>query len=83
MNAPDQVELDKVRKVIARTFKLPLSEVTSASALGKLPGWDSVGHIQLMMEMEMEFDVRFPTEKINQPQSAEQICNLVNEVKGK
>ena len=29
--------------------------------MGSLPGWDSLGHMRLIVELEEEFGVSFPT----------------------
>ena len=51
----------KVRAVIVETFELSDDEALSELRFGKVPGWDSVGHIRLVVELEEEFGVSFPT----------------------
>lgn len=54
--------LDRVRQVIATTFKLRVDRVPAEAAMGKLPEWDSVGHVNLMMSIEQEFDLMLEVE---------------------
>jgi acyl carrier protein len=70
---------EKVKEVVARTFKVSPEVVSAQGSLGQLPGWDSLGHLILMMEIEKEFSVHFPIEKINQPTSTLEICELLRE----
>ena len=53
---------DRVRQVIATTFKLPVARVPADASMGKLPEWDSVGHVNLMMSIEQEFDLMLEVE---------------------
>jgi acyl carrier protein len=77
MNEFDNETWQRLRTVVARTFKTAPDAVTPESALGTLPNWDSLGHLTLMMDVEKEFGICFPTEKINEPQTAGEICKLV------
>jgi len=80
-NNTNQIELfEKVKNVAARTFKISPEIVTPQAALGQLPGWDSLGHLALMMEVEREFAVRFQTDKINRPVNIGEICELLKEI---
>jgi acyl carrier protein len=52
---------DRVRKTILRTFNLPAEDGARELRMGLLPGWDSLGHMRLVVELEEEFGVSFPT----------------------
>lgn len=54
----------RVRNVIAQTFGLASSEVNSEVRLGSIPQWDSMGHMQLIMKLESEFDLMFPSHAV-------------------
>ncbi len=49
----------RVRDVIVRTFKLADTHRAEPLRMGAVPGWDSLGHMQLVTELESEFDVTF------------------------
>lgn len=70
---------ERVRNVVARTFRVSPETVNAEASLGQLPGWDSFGHLNLMMEIEREFSVRFPTDKINQTKTVGEICELLRQ----
>jgi len=80
MIAKQNDSFERLRSVVARTFKVSPENVTPQASFGQLPGWDSLGHLTLMMEVEREFSVRFPTEKINSPKNAGEIYDLLCEL---
>jgi len=51
---------DRVRQTIIRTFKLSAEDGKRELRMGSLPGWDSLGHMRLVVELEEEFGVSFP-----------------------
>jgi acyl carrier protein len=51
---------DRVRKTIIRTFNLSAEDGMRELRMGSLPGWDSLGHMRLVVELEEEFGVSFP-----------------------
>jgi acyl carrier protein len=77
MNTNQNSALEKVRDVVARTFKVSPETVTPQTSLNQLPGWDSLSHLTLMMEVERELSVRFPTKEISNPSSVGEICDLL------
>jgi acyl carrier protein len=54
-----------VEKVIRQTFELgpdePLDETMTSD---DIPGWDSLGHLNLTMALQKEFDIKFEVEEI-------------------
>ena len=49
-----------VRDVIVKTFKLSSEDSRGELRMGSVPGWDSLGHMRLVVELEEEFGVSFP-----------------------
>ncbi len=66
MNELERIAYDRLRKVVANTLELAPESVTPETARGLTLGWDSIGHLALMMEIEHEFGVRFSTEQLGQ-----------------
>jgi acyl carrier protein len=55
-------DVDKrVRDTLVRTFNLSMEQSIGDVRLGGCPQWDSMGHMQLIMELESEFNLTFPT----------------------
>lgn len=80
MNQIDRVIFEKVSDIVANTFRMNSGQLSPDSSLKKLPGWDSLSHIGLMMEIEHAFGIRIPTDRINAPETVGDIALLVAEV---
>lgn len=51
-------------EVVSRAFKLHPDAIHSQTSSEDILGWDSVGHLNLILEIEGSFVVRFLTEEI-------------------
>ena len=67
----------RVRKTLARVFHLSAAEVGEDLRMGYSPLWDSMGHMQLLVELEKEFSLTFPTYEIAELLSTEAIIKTV------
>ena len=56
--------LDKYRQCFCDVFSLGADFDIDAAEMGGTPDWDSVGHMELVTEMEDRFDILFETEDI-------------------
>lgn len=55
---------DKLRNLFADIFAVPANSVTPELAAESLDKWDSFGHLQLILALELEFGVKFDPERI-------------------
>lgn len=53
---------DQLRKLMAEVFSVPEKKIPDDAAFNHLDGWDSLGHITLMLAVEQEFQVELSTE---------------------
>lgn len=64
---------DRIGERLAQTFRatfgLAASVDLAACVVGKVPRWDSLGHLKLMMEVERALRVRLPAEQLSKIQS--------------
>jgi len=51
----------RVVGVVQSMFRLPPSVANSTLRMGDVPGWDSLGHMRLVNELENVFGITFPT----------------------
>jgi len=56
--------VEKVRGVIADTFGIPLDGIPPEAEYGTVEGWDSMGHIMLIGQLERVFQVTFTIQEI-------------------
>ena len=53
---------EQIKEVMARTFDIPISDITDDAKINGVPNWDSLGHMLLMLELEAEFGVSISTD---------------------
>lgn len=46
------MDLDDVRALMAGALGRDTSDIPNAGTLGEVPGWDSLGHMRLVLAME-------------------------------
>jgi acyl carrier protein len=57
--------LEQVRDVAADLFAVPLAEITPEASPDTIEQWDSMQHLNLILELEMTFGVKFtPKEQL-------------------
>lgn len=73
----DQDLAVQVCLVIARALELPPQSVSAQAKQGELDKWDSLGHLNVVMEIEAEFGVSFSTDEAIAMRSVPQIVTIV------
>jgi acyl carrier protein len=54
----------RVRETIMRVFQLSPADAQGELRMNNPPQWDSLGHMQLIIELENDFGLTFPTYQI-------------------
>ncbi len=52
----------RLKTLIADLFRCDVSELSDRTGPGDIPGWDSLGHITLMLEIQKQFGSHVPVE---------------------
>ena len=65
---------------ISRTFELEPSSVSPDTNPQNTPAWDSVGHLNLILELEEVFQVRFPSQDIGELNSAARLQDAISKL---
>ena len=52
-------------------------ELTPDSGFEEVPGWDSLGHLRVIAELEETFDIEFEIEEIVDQNTVQKIYDLV------
>lgn len=71
--------LERVRRIAADVFGVPLEQVKAESSPDTIETWDSIQHLNLVLALEQEFGVQFTPEEIEQLLSVELVAALVEE----
>ena len=72
------VSYEKIKHIFEKTFELNDFKLSLDSQFEEVPGWDSLGHMQLISVLEDEFDIELGIEEIIGVDTVEKIQNLVN-----
>ena len=67
----------RIRALIAKLFDLSPEQAAGDLRLGDPPQWDSMGHMELLVAIENEFQVRFPAQQIAALTSVDRIAEAI------
>ncbi|UCB56968.1 MAG: acyl carrier protein [Candidatus Omnitrophota bacterium] len=63
---------------MGRIWKINPSEIPSEIEFSSIHNWDSVGHVDLMLELEKEFKIDINNETLTQLTSLKKIVAFIN-----
>ena len=69
-----------IREIMAIVFKVDVAEITDDISSVNFERWDSLAHMNLLVALEEEFDIRFPDEMLEDLTSVKLVDLLVKEV---
>ena len=72
----------KLKQLIAHLFKVSEDELTDDVGPGDIPGWDSLGHVTLMVEIQKQFGTHVPVEDAIEVESIRDIVVLLERLAG-
>jgi len=67
--------LNQLKGIIEDTLDLEGLEITEATTAGDIEDWDSLAHVQIIVGIEKQFDVKFGSLEIEQFKSVGDIIN--------
>jgi acyl carrier protein len=56
---------DQVRAIASDLFEVPIERVSGTSSPDTIDTWDSLQHLNLILELEMQFGVKFTPKEIS------------------
>jgi len=56
----DRTTEQRIQEALIRALGVRNPDSSMPLRMGSTPGWDSMGHMSIVMEIEKEFDIRFP-----------------------
>ncbi len=72
--------LEQVKQTIADTLKVDIKTIADDATQDDVAAWDSMGHLNIIMELERRFSVSFSTEEAINSLS---IPKIIETLKGK
>ena len=73
----DSDQLDKVTDILRILFNRPDLELNDNLTAKDVPGWDSFNHVNLIINIEEEFGVRFSNDEVGGIQNVGNLKKLL------
>lgn len=70
---------EKIREIIAGILDVDPEEISEETAIGDLPQWDSLSHIQIISAIEKEFGFHFTPDVMMDLEDVSDIVAAVQE----
>lgn len=68
---------EKIIEIMAEVFEMPVNEFPAEIAQGNIENWDSLKHLNLIVELEDAFDKSFEPEEIGEMTSMDKIIEMI------
>lgn len=76
-----ETSADQIRSrlygLIANLFECSIDELSDETGPGDIPGWDSLGHVSLMSEIQDTFGKHIPVEDAIEVESIDDVVRLL------
>lgn len=69
---------DRVIKTFSQVFNVDEKKIKLTNTMEDIESWDSIGHLQLIMSIEAEFEIKLNTEDVVQINSVKKCVDAVN-----
>jgi len=70
---------DRVKHLVATLFNIDEASLTPASSTADIAGWDSMGQLMLILELEQQFEIQIPPERAEKLTSISAIIGFLDE----
>lgn len=72
---------NKIIELIARVLNVPVGDVTLETEIGELDEWDSLRNVQIIAQLEKEFEVKITPDIIMDLEDVSDIISLIKDLK--
>lgn len=73
---------DKVLEIVAEVCETEVSNIKEETSIGDFAGWDSMGHLTILSNVEEAFDINFEPEEMMDIEDVADIVKAVEEKVG-
>ena len=70
----------KIIGIIAKILEVELEEVELDTAIGDLPEWDSLHHLQIIAELEKEYGIKYAADDLAELEDVSDLIALTKEM---
>jgi acyl carrier protein len=79
VNLMDSSSVGRIKRVLAEAFGVSSEQIELESSPESIPAWDSLQHMNMVLALEEEFDLRFGLEEIEHLVSVRHIVERIDE----
>ncbi len=72
---------NKIIELIARVLNVPVGDVMLETEIGELDEWDSLRNVQIIAQLEKEFEVKITPDMIMDLEDVSDIISLIKDLK--
>jgi len=69
----------KIKEIMASVFEVPVDSLPDSFEQSDIESWDSLHHLNLIVELESAFDISYEPEEIGEMNSFEKVVNYTKE----
>lgn len=73
---------EKIISIIARILETDIEDIELDTAIGDLPEWDSLHHLNIIAELEREFGIKYAAEDLAELEDVADLIALTKETIG-
>ena len=71
--------MEKIKDILAKTFRVKIDELNESTAIESIDTWDSLTHMELIANLEQELQIEFTGDEIVEMTSLKAIEKIVGE----
>ena len=72
---------EEIVKIIADILEVDVCDIEMDTAVGDLPEWDSMHHLQIIAELEKVYNIKFNASDLAELEDVSDIISLVEKMK--
>ena len=72
---------DSLKQLMADLFRCDVADISDDTGPGDIPGWDSLGHVSLMSEIQNQFGAHVPVEDALDVESVNDLVAIMERLK--
>jgi acyl carrier protein len=76
---PERTLEARIRDAVVRALRIDTADAAMPLEMGSTPGWDSLGHMAVVMEVETEFQTQFPSYRLPELLNVASIAHALRE----
>jgi acyl carrier protein len=70
---------EKIKSVMAAVFELPVDQIDDDASPDNIESWDSLKHMNLVVALEEEFDIKFDYNEITEMLNLKLIQRIIED----